>query len=416
MLKLLPLLLLTSTPALAGLRVVGGNPADAGEWPDAVAVKLQGFYQCTGTLVAPRVVLTAGHCNLNITEVLVNSNDYAAPGSGEVIRVVAAYEYPNSWQTYDVAVLVLERDASVPPRTVATSCIIENHLFDGATVAPVGFGSTESWGGGGNSLLMEARTVVTDHDCSGNRRGCVDAVRPDGELIAGGDGIDSCNGDSGGPLYLETPDGWFLVGITSRAAEPASVACGDGGIYVRPDAIIDWAEAQTGLAIARPDCDTVSPSENRPPAPGEVALDVESGASGSVQIDPNDPDAGQTHSFVISAQPGVGSASVSTTGLVTYTAPADYVGSTSMAVQVTDDGSPVESGTATVRITVREATTPQDSGDPSADTGSRPDSGDPGSGTGEEIELSPGGCSCTATPASSAWILFAALPVVRRRR
>lgn len=398
------LAILHASPALASQRVIGGNPADVGEWPDTVAIKTQGYWGCTGTLVAPRVVFTAGHCNQQISEVLVNSTNYADGSQGEVIGVVAAYEYPNSWQNYDFTVLVLEQDASVAPRTVATSCVIDNHLRDGATVAPVGFGSTETWGGGSNSLLMEARTTVTDHDCSESRRGCNDSVRPEGELIAGGGGIDSCNGDSGGPLYLETPDGWFLVGITSRAAQPASAACGDGGIYVRADAVIDWAEEQTGLSIQRPDCDTVSPAENQPPAPIGGSLDLDQGATATLQIDANDPDAGQAHSFTVLTAPEWGTASVDTSGLLTYTAPTDVFGTTTVDIEVVDNGTPAASGLAEVTITVREVLA-EDSG--------LTDSGDGGD---DDIDLAPGGCSCDSSGSPASWLGFATLAVLLRRR
>jgi secreted trypsin-like serine protease len=64
------------------------------------------------------------------------------------------------------------------------------------------------------------------------------------EFAAGGQGIDTCNGDSGGPVFAREKDGkWVLVGTTSRATrvqtidgnavignEPLS-PCGDGGIY-----------------------------------------------------------------------------------------------------------------------------------------------------------------------------------------
>jgi secreted trypsin-like serine protease len=42
--------------------VIGGAAAPAGKWPDTVAVLWDGEQQCTGTLVAPNVVITAGHC------------------------------------------------------------------------------------------------------------------------------------------------------------------------------------------------------------------------------------------------------------------------------------------------------------------------------------------------------------------
>src|SRR5512138_3522047 len=52
------------TPDLEGTGpapIVGGSEVPAGKWPDAVAV-LGAQGSCTGTLIAPTVVLTAGHC------------------------------------------------------------------------------------------------------------------------------------------------------------------------------------------------------------------------------------------------------------------------------------------------------------------------------------------------------------------
>ncbi|MCO4744268.1 MAG: trypsin-like serine protease [Proteobacteria bacterium] len=414
-----PLLLaltLAAIPAQAGPRVVGGQRADAGEWPDAVAVKFQNTWQCTGTLVAPNVVFTAGHCNLNIQSVLVGSIDYSDGNQGEEIPVIAAYESPDSWNNYDFAVLVLERDAASPPRPVATSCVLDNHLYEGAPVAVVGFGSTRLSGAGGNTRLMEAFVEVDDPDCSTSGRGCNASVAPGGEIIAGGGGVDSCNGDSGGPLYLDTPDGYFLVGITSRAASPLNTSCGDGGIYVRADAVIDWAEEQTGIAIDRPDCDNVSPPANRPPRPTAPGIDVMVGESGTTTIAPNDSDAAQTHTYAIDAMPAHGSASVDVNGVVTYQANDSFVGGLAFSVTVTDNGDPVESGTARISVSVDEEVVPTDSGD-SGDSGViEEDSGDSDSGEGPSLRNA--GCSCsTPAPLGSASLL-ALLPIalLRRRR
>jgi secreted trypsin-like serine protease len=42
--------------------VIGGSAAPAGKWPDAAAVLWSGEQACTGTLIAPNVVITPGHC------------------------------------------------------------------------------------------------------------------------------------------------------------------------------------------------------------------------------------------------------------------------------------------------------------------------------------------------------------------
>src|SRR5687768_8916632 len=58
--------------------VVGGNPVRRGDWDDAVGLLMYGlFVGCTGTLIGPKVVLTAGHCvnGYPVTHVLVGSKD-----------------------------------------------------------------------------------------------------------------------------------------------------------------------------------------------------------------------------------------------------------------------------------------------------------------------------------------------------
>src|SRR3954468_8047325 len=85
--------------------VVGGTTVPAGKWPDAVAViGAQG--SCTGTLIAPTVVLTAGHCaEINPSQIIANTTDYAVQ-SGVHVNVRSVTSYP-AWQsTYDLAVIV----------------------------------------------------------------------------------------------------------------------------------------------------------------------------------------------------------------------------------------------------------------------------------------------------------------------
>ena len=89
----------------------------------------------------------------------------------------------------------------------------------------------------------------------GTFAGCNGAVSPGGELGAGGNGVDACFGDSGGPLYLLSDRGDYVVGVTSRAyaGVPWNYPCRDGGIYTRPDAVVDWIESKVG-PITKPVC------------------------------------------------------------------------------------------------------------------------------------------------------------------
>lgn len=248
-----------------GASVVGGTPAPAGKWHDVAAVSDGEETFCTGTLIAPRLVLTAAHCIANerpARQVLLDATD--SNGEGEAIRVLRGYGYPRWEDTYDIGVLLLADRSEVEPRPVATGCILDEALVDTAPVTLVGYGATTEEGDDLNTVLMEGTTQILDADCSGGD-GCEAAVAPDGEFVAGGAGVDSCFGDSGGPVYLDTPQGTVLAGVVSRGLDSSVTPCGGGGIYVRPDKVISWIESETGQVVYRATCPRVEPTV--PPGP-----------------------------------------------------------------------------------------------------------------------------------------------------
>jgi hypothetical protein len=232
--------------------IIGGTSVPAGKWPDAVAV-LGMTGACTGTLIAPDVVLTAGHCaEIKPTRVVANTLDYGAPG-GTSAAVKSTTPHPDWQNSYDVSVIVLASPiGGVSPRKLGTACTFRG--FAASTqVHLVGFGSTDVQGGGTNTSLQEVMAPVTDPDCTMGS-GCVAAVAPGGEFVVGGNGKDTCYGDSGGPVYLDTPRGPVVVGAVSRGLDGAATPCGGGGIYVRTDKIAAWIETTAGKQIAEDAC------------------------------------------------------------------------------------------------------------------------------------------------------------------
>lgn len=340
--------------------VVGGHPAPEGAWPDAAAVTYRGIAICTGTLIAPDVVLTAGHCvDTPVDAVKLDAPNWVTLGTK--VDVVEAIAHPNWEQTYDVALLLLAEEVEIPPRPIAAGCIVEDDLHDGAPVALVGYGATEADGGGFTAVLHEGFTEITDHDCTQLDLGCNALVSPGGELIAGGDGVDTCFGDSGGPLYLLTPRGDYLAGVTSRTFyDYGDEPCSLGGIYVRPDAVRDWIEEETGRVLPEVVC-------GYPPDPVVPPIVIEKGRKGVTDIFPNDADPEDTHTFEVVEPPAHGRASVERSGRVTYRADRGFSGEDAFAVQVTDDSEWSLSADAEVAVTVVEGggCTTQGSGVPS---------------------------------------------------
>ncbi|MCP4809310.1 MAG: trypsin-like serine protease [Proteobacteria bacterium] len=376
------LALLSFAPAETTSSVVGGGPVSDGDWPDTAGIVFNGnAVDCTGTLIAPDVVVTAGHCVGGITHVLLDTVDYRQPG--EKIRVASSHEYPNSWNTVDIAVLVLEKESEVEPRIIAQDCILDDHLRDGASVQIVGYGAIDIWGNDYVSTLMEATSQVADHDCSDMWRGCNASVSPGGEIGAGGDGVDACYGDSGGPLYLLTDKGHYLVGVTSRSYDNVYAPCEEGGIWGRPDYVIDWIEDTTGRTLPTPDCDGTSSGDNGAPVPSSSDLLVVVDGLARAKIAVNDPDTGDAHSFVLIEESVLGAGWVEDDGVL-IVQPTE-VGEETLRVKVTDDGEPAESGVVEIQVTVVE----------------------------KDGSIDPGGCS--TVPLGSIWLGLLAMLGLRRR-
>ncbi|HET9626627.1 MAG TPA: trypsin-like serine protease [Kofleriaceae bacterium] len=281
------------------VEVIGGTNAPAGVWPDAVGVLYRDNPQepaldealCSGTLIAPTVVLTAGHCfegNLIPDNVLIGASTLKAPSDGETIAVRAGFVYPDAGASEDITVLVLAQPSTKPPRAIATGWAAAD-IQNGAKVELVGFGAIDANASNFVDELQQAETTITDFDCS-KSSGCHSAARPAGELGAGGMGVDTCPGDSGGPLYLRTRYGTYLAGVTSRSYDDAKVMCSDGGIYARPDKIVPWIEQVAGVPVSHG------------PEPTVGALVVPAGGCADTKIEVNDP-ASTDHDFDIPTLP-----------------------------------------------------------------------------------------------------------------
>lgn len=236
----------TVIPPSGTEEIVGGQ--ETSEFPDCCAIGDDQGYKCTGTLIAPNVVVTADHCE-QVTRVFLSGTDISKPEEGETLRVVRQLSHPE----VDLKVLVLAKDSQVKPRHVAQGA----EVTGAAMTMLVGFGTIDIHGrvGYGIKRRLAVEIPITSLACTEpsdpKKYGCLHGR----EMVAGHRGLllDTCHGDSGGPLYIRGASGeYYLLGTTSRGVRNGFTNCGDGGIYVRIDLCLDWIRSVTGVEIEGP--------------------------------------------------------------------------------------------------------------------------------------------------------------------
>lgn len=213
---------------------------------------------CTGTLIAPRVVVTAAHCVVDESEtgevtgvrspgeleVVAGAIDVGSASSGQryALSAVVPHEgYPNETTSGhpsgagrfdDVALLILSQPvAGMTPAYVPSVEEAVARLTVGTSVIITGYGAT-SPNTEDSGILYTAETPFE--------------TRIDAEIVLGSEGTpDTCPGDSGGPAYLVVSGATWLVGVTSRATENSVEACGGGGVYGFAPAYRGWFSANS---------------------------------------------------------------------------------------------------------------------------------------------------------------------------
>jgi len=259
-----------TAPAPTPEPIIGGDAAEAGEFDMVVAFVSPAGGICTGTVVAPRLVLTAAHClkgwrQSDAFDVFYGPSLESHPSTTTVgfgVHPQYCEECGKNGEEdiHDYGYLELGADFMVPGGFIAP--IVTQDEWDaamrpGREVTLVGYGTDEIDGKGGEGV----KRIVT----STIRRLSDEGL----EFYAGGDQQDTCDGDSGGPAFVRVDGQWRLAGITSRGTTP----CGQGGYYGVPYAALSWIRDETGVALGDPDCPTDDCIDTAPPPDGACAID-----------------------------------------------------------------------------------------------------------------------------------------------
>jgi S1-C subfamily serine protease len=232
-------------------KILGGTDSDASQ--DAVVSLTFPDGGCSGTLIAPNLVLTALHCVASIDQtgqvgadfdpqsitVSVGADHAVFEGEGDALGVQVFHYDTTSLSQHDIALIVLDRDLEAP-----TAPIRWDPLQPGDPVTAVGYGVDETGQPTSGRQQRDDLQVVGIGPTVGNLIGEV----PEGELVTNG-GV--CHGDSGGPLL----DGLGQVaGVASRVSASEANCVdpqGEEAIYSIPAAHRDLIE-QAAQAAGHP--------------------------------------------------------------------------------------------------------------------------------------------------------------------
>jgi len=213
-------------------KIIGGTVATSSQFKNVGALQDRGFTYCTGTLIAPNWVLTAGHCVDDIRPSRLSRNKFAVGGktyAWSSIKIHPTYNFPDG----DVALIKLS--TSVTGITPASLRTVAPRVGETMTIVGFGLTGTGATGTTGGSGIKRFGSVV------------LDGIEP--KFVTWNFNSPELNntapGDSGGPGFI---DG--LIASVCSGGSNSDAGWGDESFNTRTDAYRTWINTTMGRAAS----------------------------------------------------------------------------------------------------------------------------------------------------------------------
>ncbi|KAF3817648.1 hypothetical protein GH733_012935 [Mirounga leonina] len=219
----------------------GGCWCPASTDPSVFLQDSTGFHFCGGSLISENWVVTAAHCGVR-TSHLVVAGEFDQGSDAEdiqVLKIAKVFKNPKFnifTVNNDITLLKLATPARFS-QTVSPVCLpAENDDFPAGTLCvTTGWGLTKHSNANTPDRLQQATLpLLSNAECKtfwGNKISNL-------MICAGASGVSSCMGDSGGPLVCQKDGAWTLVGIVSWGSGTCSTS--SPGVYARVTKLMPW--------------------------------------------------------------------------------------------------------------------------------------------------------------------------------
>jgi secreted trypsin-like serine protease len=268
--------------------IVGGRPATIEEFPSLVyvqAVEGKHGFACTGTVVAPRIVLTAAHCVEDIEKgTITPTRDYAVStgvadpskaGPPNIFHIVATHVFPDfdpGALHGDAAILVLDRPTPAPVLSMAGPADAALYA-GGAEVRLTGWGLTSAAAKEQPANLQATTMLVqTSSSCRKKTSAFYKRYSPADQVcvLSSDRKSGGCFGDSGGPAIGRRADGTPVqLGVTSTGGPVCSTATPT--VLTRVDFVSGWVSEWIAATESGASPPAVDPNKPLPPMLRESA-------------------------------------------------------------------------------------------------------------------------------------------------